>query len=264
MQVYRGMNIGTAKPSDAEQARVRHFMIDVADPEETYTVATFQRVAREILDRHRGPVLVAGGSGLHMRAVFDPLDFPPHDPEVRASVTALSELERSAELLRADPDASTVIDMKNPRRVERALEVVRITGLTPTDRAGGANAESVRNYQPSTPFHAFGVDPGERLEERVRSRVGRMLDRGLLAEVAGLTLGETAGQAVGYKQLLPVVAGEKTLATAQEEIVRATLALAKRQRTYFRRDPRITWLPWTDSTDDRFASLEAEVDKVLA
>lgn len=264
MQVYRGMDIGTAKPSAEEQARVPHFMVDVADPTDTYTVATFQQVARDALKSHEGRLLVVGGSGLHMRAVLDPLDFPPHDPDVRAAVAGMSDDARVAELLEADPAAAEVIDMRNPRRVERAVEVLRITGLTPSVRFNHPNAQQVREYVPLIPFHAFGIDPGDRLEARARARVSKMLDHGLMDEVAGLELGETAGQAVGYKQLRPVVEGKAQLAAAVEDIVRATLALAKRQRTFFRRDPRITWLPWADTLDGRYVALRAAVDKVLS
>jgi tRNA dimethylallyltransferase len=252
MQVYRGMDIGTAKPTAEEQRRVPHYMIDLVEPEEAFTVAQFQREARELIESERHPiVLVVGGSGLHFRAVVDPLVFPPHDSEVRADLEAAEDpLE---ELLGIDPNAGNAVDLDNRRRVIRAVEVYRLTGMTPTMRAQGEEAEAIRTYKSWYEFQAVGVDPGAQLEARVAARSKAMIDRGLLDEVASVAgrLGPTASAAVGYRQLLPVVEGEITVETGIEVLTRATVGLAHRQRTFFRKDPRITWVAWSQHPERR-------------
>jgi tRNA dimethylallyltransferase len=251
MQVYRGMDLGTAKPTPGQQARVRHHLLDLADPAAPFSVAEFQRAGREALAdlaRRGVPALIVGGSGLHFRALVDPLEFPPHDPEVRREVEALTRDEALTALLSADPSASAVVDLANPRRVARALEVHRLTGLTPSARAASAAAAAVRAYRPLLPVVAVGLDPGQALRRRVEARFDAMLGGGLLEEVRRLAphLGATAAQAVGYKELLPVVRGETTLEEGRRRAVAATWALAGRQRTFFRRDPRIRWQEWDD------------------
>lgn len=263
MQVYRGMDIGTAKPTVEQQLRVPHYMIDIADPSDPYTVAEFQARARRHLREHEGRVIIAGGSGLHMRAVVDPLVFPPQDTEMRAKIDAMSLDDMTAELLAGDPSAADVVDLNNPRRVQRALEILRLTGETPSERARHADAVDVANYKSHIPFSGFGIDPGEGLAQRVADRVDAMLEAGLVAEVSSLELGRTAGQAVGYKEMAPVISGEWSTEEARAELTRSTMALAKRQRTFFRRDPRISWLDWHDSSEIRYATLRSEVDKVL-
>lgn len=264
MQVYRGMDIGTAKPSREERRRVPHLMIDIVDPSEPYSVASFQTEARRLLRAADGPVVIAGGSGLHMRAVLDPLEFPPHDPAVRAWVRGLTPSEQVERLLDADREAGTAIDLRNPRRVERALEIHRVTGRTPSDRARTEGAKRVERYESEIEFVGVGVDPGDTLAARVEARVEAMFAAGLVGEVASLDLGPTAGQALGYKEVLAVVAGTMSEEDAAAEMVWATLALAKRQRTFFRRDPRITWLEWHDDVDQRYATLRRQLDTVLA
>ena len=254
MQVYRELDIGTAKPSSAEQRRVPHHLIDVADPAETFSVAEFQRLGVAAIDEiaaKGAQPLVVGGSGLHFRALVDPLDFPPSDATIRAEIEALEPAEAVLALLECDPQAAAVVDLANPRRVARALEVFRLTGATPTARAHSPSAGAVRNYEPRLPLIAIGMDPAEKLPDRVEARFDRMLADGLLAEVDSLQgrLGITAAQAVGYKELLPVVAGRATVEEGREAAIRATMALAKRQRTFFRRDPRIRWIPWHDGAD---------------
>jgi tRNA dimethylallyltransferase len=247
MQVYRGMDIGTAKPTRAEQARIPHAMIDLAEPEDEYTAAEFQREGRRVLAESGGPAVVVGGSGLHFRALVDPLEFAPHDRSVRAAVDLLGPVAARAELLAADPAAGRHLDLANPRRVGRAVEILRITGLTPSARAGGAGRRAVEEYRPLLAFRAFGLDPGERLPGRVADRLAGMREAGLLEEVRSLAsrLGRTAAQAVGYRQLLPVATGHLAAETGFAAAERATLALARRQRTFFRRDPRIAWLDWS-------------------
>lgn len=258
VQVYRGMDIGSAKPSAAEQAEIPHHMIDLAPPEADYTVADFQRAGRRVMAdaRRRGALLVmAGGSGLHFRALVDPFEFPPGgDPEVRAAVDRLPPEEAAAELLAADPEAGGHVDMANPRRVRRAVEIIRLGGGTPSRRAAGPQAAGVRAYRAEIPFAAVGVDPGGKLAERVERRIDRMLEAGLLEEAAALAgrMGRSAAAAVGYRQLIPAARGEIGLEQGRADAVRATMALAKRQRTFFRRDPRIRWLDWDDDPEVRF------------
>ncbi len=261
MQVYRGMDIGTAKPTAADQARVAHHLVDVAEPDEPFTVADSQRLGRAVLDLANHPVIIAGGTGLAFRAIVDPLDFPGRDAGIRAGLEAL-ELPALQERLRAvDAQAGDIIDLANPRRVIRALEVHALTGLTPSERAATPEAEAVRSYQAKYPFRAAGFDPGAGLQERVVSRFDAMLEAGLLDEVSRLAsrLGRTAAQAVGYKELLPVVAGDRTLEDGRTDAIAATLAVAANQRTYFRRDPRIRWLEWDDDPAVRLARARREL-----
>lgn len=258
MQVYREMDIGTAKPSPAEQRRVPHYMIDLVDPEEAFSVARFQREARKIIESDEHPmVFIVGGSGLHFRAVVDPLTFPPHDSRARAGAEATQD--PVADLLEVDPGAGVVVDLDNRRRVVRALEIFRLTGQTPSMRSQAAEAEAIRSYKPFYEFRAVGIDPADELISRIDARTNAMADRGLIEEVETLAarLGATARNAVGYRQLLAVVAGEITAEAGLESVKRATLALARRQRTFFRRDPRIAWLPWSASPRQRLADVRS-------
>lgn len=261
MQVYRDLDLGTAKPDPATRRRLRYHLIDLVDPEDAFTVAEFQRLGVTVLDdleRQGVPAVIVGGSGLHFRSLVDPLRFQPSDPEVRAVLEARPLDEVRAELLERDPEAGSWVDLANPRRVVRAAEVLRLTGLAPSDRVRTPEAEAVRRYEPIRAFRAYGLDPGDRLVERVARRFDAMMARGLLDEVARVAprLGPTARQGVGYKELLPVVAGEVDEATGRARAIAATSALAKRQRTFFRRDPRIRWTMWDDDPDvvaDRIA-----------
>lgn len=252
MQVYRGMDIGTAKPTMVERQQVLHYMIDLAEPEDVFSVAEFQREAREVIDSEHHPViLMVGGSGLHFRAIVDPLAFPPHDSAVRAMVEDAAD--PVSELLQIDPGAADVVDLGNSRRVVRALEIFRLTGSTPSMRARGREAKAILDYQPLYEFRAAGVDPGDELIARIAARTAAMAASGLLDEVEELEprLGPTARNAVGYRQLLAVVAGEVTPEVGFESVKSATLALARRQRTFFRRDPRIAWVAWSTSRKRR-------------
>ena len=261
MQVYRGMDIGTAKPTIAEQARVSHHMIDLVDPDVRFTVAEFQKEGLRVLQdlsNDGTAALIVGGSGLHFRALVDPLEFPPHDPDVRARIEAMEQPAARARLLEIDPTAGNVVDLANPRRVQRAVEVYELTGLTPTVRAARPAARAVAGYQAVRPFVAVGVDPGAELSGRVAGRLRDMLAAGFMSELAELagSLGPTAAEAVGYKQLLPVVRGEAKEEQGVLQAVRATMGLAKRQRTYFRRDPRIRWVPWSNDPLDRYEQVK--------
>ena len=251
MQVYRGMDIGTAKPSAAIRAQIPHRMVDIVDPSEELSAAEFQSIGRRAIaaaEESHGRVVIAGGSGLHFRALVDPLTFAPTDDAVRRRFEDLASDEATDRLLSADPSAGDHVDLANPRRVVRALEILELTGETPTTRHTSEEAEAVRSYRSDLPFAGFGLDAGSRSAMRVERRFAVMLEDGLVDEVARLEphLGRTASQAVGYKQLLPAVRGEVALTEATEDAIRATMALVKRQRTFFRRDPRIRWLPWED------------------
>ncbi len=261
MQVYRGMDIGTAKPTLEERARVPHHLIDVVEPEEDFTVADSQRVGREVIEQRSRPLLLAGGTGLAFRAIVDPLEFPARDPEHRSALEALSPEMLRARLLAADPDAGSHLDLDNPRRVLRAVEVYDVTGLTPSARSNTEEAQAVRDYRPQIPFHAVGLDPGDRLPERVSTRLDAMFGNGLLEEVAELAprLGRNASQAVGYKELLGVISGQITEQEGRRAAEAATLAVASNQRTFFRRDPRIKWIEWDDDPKELSARVEQEL-----
>lgn len=253
MQVYREMDIGTAKPTPAEQARIPHYMINLVEPEAEYTVALFQKTARALIESHE-EIFVVGGSGLHFRSLVDPLEFPPSDPSLRRELEGLED--PVAVLVGADPEAGKVLDMRNSRRVIRALEVFHLTGQTPTERAAGRDRIGITGYRPIYPFTAIGFDPGHELRRRVEARIEAMCEAGLWDEVERLLnrLGRTARSAVGYRQLVEALECKIGPEDAWEQIRRATMQLARRQRVYFRRDPRIDWLPWDNSTSQRIDS----------
>ncbi len=259
MQAYRRMDIGTAKPSTATRSRIDYRMLDIVDPSEEMSVMEFQRLGKAEIDdaiASHGRVVIAGGSGLHFRSLVDPLDFEPTDPDVRTRIAGNAPAENRGALLAIDPSAPDHVAMDNPRRVIRALEVYEITGLTPSERASRPAARAVAEYRPDVAFVGIGVDAGDESDARVTARFDSMLDAGLLAEVASLVdgLGVTASQAIGYKELVPVVRGEAALADARAGAISATRAFVKRQRTFFRRDPRISWLDWSDDATDRVES----------
>lgn len=249
VQVYREMDIGSAKPPPRVLARVLHHLIDVVDPEESFTAADCQKRARRVIADVTAPLILCGGSGLHFRSVVDPFEFPPHDAEVRAGVDQLAPEAARERLLAVDPQAGRFLDLANPRRVGRALEVWELTGATPSRRAAEPLRSQVRDYRPAIPFRAVGLDPGDEVRERVVRRLEVMRSAGFLDEVATLAgrMGVTASQAVGYRQLLAVVRGELGEEDGFRQVEQATMALVKRQRTFFRRDPRIQWLPWSSA-----------------
>jgi tRNA dimethylallyltransferase len=268
MQVYRGLDIGTAKATPEMQDAVRHHLLDLVDPEEDYSVAEFQREGRAVLSTLVGLrklAVICGGSGLHYRSLVDPLQFPPSDPELRVALESIDVAEARSRLLGMDPAAAEHVDLENPRRVVRALEIAALTGRTPSQRASTPEAAAVRGYEPIVDFVAVGFDPGVGLAERVTRRFDGMLDAGLLDEVDRLRprLGRLAGQAVGYKELVPVAAGDQSLADGRAAAIRATRALAKRQRTYFRRDPRINWITWDPDPSVRLGSAVKHLDGVV-
>ena len=248
MQVYRGLDIGTAKPTSLDRRRVRHHMIDVVDPETAYSVAEFRRDSRCALSAAGDhPILIVGGSGLHFRALVDPMTFRPTDSEVRSQLEELELGELVQELLNADPAAGSHVDLANRRRVQRSVEAWRVGGVTPSAWAARPEAVSYRTYVPDINFVGFGIDRAN-IEPAIHRRLDEMWDAGLLDEVRRLAhrLGPTAAQGVGYSQLIDVVNGDADPEMARIAIRRATIALVKRQRTFFRRDPRLTWLEATE------------------
>ena len=241
MQVYRGMDIGTAKPDASIQSRVRHHMLDLFDPSHDITVAEFQERARasvaDISSRGRLPLLV-GGSGLYFRAVVDDLSFPPRQEEVRKRLEDEAEGAGTDALYRRladlDPKAASKIEPGNARRIVRALEVIEITGRPFSDNVTWDAFDSV--YKLTT----VGLSrPREDLYARIARRVDEMLADGLVDEaraVAARGMSRSARQALGYRQVL-----ECDPASLRDEIVRATKRFARRQEAWFRADPRIEW-----------------------
>jgi tRNA dimethylallyltransferase len=253
MQVYREMDIGTAKPTIIERRGIPHHMIDIVDPSEEFSVAEFRRRGKLVMADATKPLIIVGGSGLHFRSLVDPLSFAPTDPELRAQLEEMDPTILVNELTAADPEAGDHVDLANPRRVVRAVEILRLVGETPSERAATAEAEDVRRYQAEVEFTAVGVDPGEELEDRVDRRLGQMRSGGLVQEVRGLQgrMGRTARSAVGYREVLSYLEGEVSEDEAFERAAQNTKKLAKKQRTWFQRDPRIRWIPWSDDVEDR-------------
>ncbi|MEU8248515.1 tRNA (adenosine(37)-N6)-dimethylallyltransferase MiaA [Nonomuraea sp. NPDC048916] len=245
MQLYRGMDIGTAKLSLAEQRGVPHHLLDIWDVTVTASVAEYQKLVRPLIESLPVPVLV-GGSGLYVRAAIDDLEFPGTDPEIRARLEAeLAETGPAPlyeRLRREDPAAAAAILPSNGRRIVRALEVIEHSG-----RPFSATMPSYRAVYPSV---QLGLRvPRPELDERIEVRVRRMWAAGLVEEVRGLlgrglAEGRTAGRALGYAQVLRFLEGEWTEEQALEETVRATRRFARRQESWFRRDPRVRWLPY--------------------
>ena len=158
MQVYRGMDIGTAKPTLIERRGVPHHLIDVVDPEDEFTVAEFRRMGRRVMEATSGPLIITGGSGLHFRALVDPMNFAPTDPALRVELESTDPGLLADELLREDPGAGIKVDLANHRRVVRAVEILRLTGETPSSRAESTEAEDVRRYRSEVEFLAVAVD----------------------------------------------------------------------------------------------------------
>jgi tRNA dimethylallyltransferase len=247
MQVYRGMDIGTAKPSAAEQAEVPHHLLDLADPAEDFSVARFQTAADEAITaieaRGRRALLV-GGTGLYVRAVVDRLTVPGEWPDLRAELDAEAAATGTDGLHRrlaaADPPAAARIDPSNRRRLVRALEVTLGSGRPFSSFGPGLDV------YPAARFRMAGVWlPRAVVAARVEARYERQLAAGFLDEVRALAAGElsrTARQALGYRELLAYLDGRATVEEAVAEAVRRTREFARRQRMWFRRDPRITWM----------------------
>lgn len=265
MQIYRRMDIGTAKPSDETRRRIRHHMIDIAEPSDDVSVTEFQTAAREILDAAEAEdrFVIVGGSGLHFRSIVDPMTFAPTDDRIRADIEAMAPEDAVASLVEADPIAPDVVDMANPRRVTRALEIMEITGDTPSVRAARPEAIALKRYEPVIGHVSIGIDAGEYANARADARFIDMMEEGLLDEVASLVgvMGRNASQAVGYRELARAVSGVDTIETAVTRAKAATRQLIKRQRTFFGRDPRIAWMPWQDDAEQRIEAVMAHVER---
>ena len=249
LQLYRGMDIGTAKLDPAQRRGVPHHLLDVLDVREEASVAVYQQQARaalaEIAARGRRGILV-GGSGLYVRAVLDSLQIPPTEPRVRArweaELAAVGSAALHARLAEVDPVAAANILPGNGRRVVRALEVVELTGRP-------FSASLPREPEYAVPAVQLGLAlPRPQLDERIAVRVDRMWAAGLVDEVRrlvadGLATGRTASRALGYAQVLSLLAGEYDEAQARADTVRATRRFARRQESWFARDPRVLRLP---------------------
>ena len=267
MQVYRRMDIGTAKPSVAEQAEILHHLIDLVEPSERFTVvdyaSAFETAMADITARGATPMLV-GGTGLYLRAVVDGLRPPPEFAEIAAELEAEATVfgpgdgatalhERLAEL---DPLAASRMEATNQRRIVRALSVCLGTGLPFSSFGPGLST-----YAPA-PYRFVGIEiDRDELDERIEQRYRRQLEAGFVDEVSGLAgadLSRTASQALGYKELLAHVRWECSLDEAIELAVARTRRFARRQQRWFSRDPRITWIPTGDVSEmaDRIGQLQ--------
>ena len=247
MQVYRGMDIGTAKPTQAERAEVRHHLIDIIDPGAEFAVAEFRTAAHEVIDdiaRRDKRALLVAGTGLYHRVLIDDIELPGQWPDIRA------ELDRDAETMGApalharlavlDPVAAARMEPTNTRRVVRALEVCVGSGRLFSSFGPGLGV-----YPPS-PVAQLGLRwPREVLARRIEARIRTMIDAGLVGEVGALLerpISRTARQALGYKELIEHLEGRCTLDAAIAMIVTGTRQLAVRQERWFRRDPRVRWI----------------------
>jgi tRNA dimethylallyltransferase len=247
MQVYRRMDLGTAKPSIDDQAKVRHHCLDLVDAADEYTVTDFAVAARQALDeirsRDKRAVLVAG-TGLYLRSVTDPMGVPGRWPRVRVELDERLAIEGAEalhrQLVTLDPVAAAKMEPSNARRVVRALEVTIGSG-----RSFSSFGPGIDTYPPVA-FVQFGLRwPRPLLTARIAERVHRMIDAGLVAEVESLAKGpisRTARQALGYKELFDHLDGLSTLDAAIEMIITRTRQFAVRQERWFRRDPRIRWI----------------------
>jgi len=263
MQLYRGMDIGTAKLGPAARAGLPHHLLDIWEVTRTASVSEYQQLARaaiaEIRGRGRIPILV-GGSGLYVRAAIDNLEFPGTDPALRDGLEAeLAELGAAAlhaRLACADPAAAAAILPGNGRRIVRALEVIQLSGRP--------FSATLPGYESVYPAVQIGLRlPRAELDRRIADRVGQMWQAGFVAEVRdlagrGLRAGRTASRALGYAQVLRFLAGEWPEERAAAETVRATRRFARRQEAWFRRDPRIQWLAADDpgAADQALARLQ--------
>ncbi|MEU3770466.1 tRNA (adenosine(37)-N6)-dimethylallyltransferase MiaA [Amycolatopsis keratiniphila] len=256
LQLYRGMDIGTAKATVEERRGVPHHLLDVLDVIETASVAAYQRDARqrveELLDAGRVPILT-GGSGLYVQAVLDDLKFPGTDPDVRARLTAETDeigvAAMHARLTELDPVAATAILPTNSRRIVRALEVIEITG-----EPFSANLPKPGPARYDTVLIGIDREPAE-LDARVDRRVELMFEAGLVDEVRtllgqGLRDGLTASRALGYQQVIAALDGDGDFAAASAATAQATRRFVRRQRSWFRRDKRIQWF---DGGSERLA-----------
>lgn len=249
MQLYRGMDIGTAKLTVDERKNIPHHLLDILSVSEDASVAQYQSLARTTIDEIRGrgkAAVIVGGTGLYIKSIIDEMNFPETDPAIRR------ELEEEAESLGAaglyarlkdvDPEAALAIEPANTRRIIRALEVIAVTG-----EPYSANLPSDTSLRYPEAFHFGLAMERSNLAPRIESRVHRMWQQGLVAEVEqliseGLLLGNTAQRAIGYAQVISMLAGSISEAQAIEETIVATRQYVRRQETWFKRDQRIQWI----------------------
>lgn len=263
-QVYRGMDIGTAKVPVHQRAGVPHHLLDILDVTDDLSVAAFQAVGRAVLaelGRVQRPAIVVGGSGLYVRALLDDLRFPGTDPSIRRRIEARLDLEGAAalhaELGERDPAAAAAILPSNGRRIVRALEVIELTGQP-------FAAELPRSGPTLVPHVSIGLDvPPDVLDDRIERRVVEMFDAGLVEEVRallpqGIRAGRTASRALGYSQVLALLDGDLTREGAVADTILATRRFARRQRRWFARDPRTVWL----SADDPSSTASRILDRL--
>jgi tRNA dimethylallyltransferase len=267
MCVYRGMDIATAKPSALERAEVPYHLLDLVEPSEEFTVAQFQREARRATDAIVGQgrrVLFVGGTGLYGRAVLDDLEIPGRYPEVRATLderAALDLGELFLELEALDPLAATRLEPTNERRVVRALEVTLGSG-----RPFSSYGEGLMTYGPVRVVQV-GLDIElDVLDERIEARFTRWMEEGLLDEVQALIerpggLGRTARQAVGYRELLAHLEESVPLEECVRDAITQSRRLARRQRSWFRRDPRVEWFSDPDAAGRRLVEVLSAGDR---
>lgn len=261
MTVYRGMDIGTAKPSSKQQREVRYHMLDLVEPNEEYTVAAFQHVERDVrrdVWAREHAVLYVGGTGLYARAVFDDFEIPAQYPEVRRALeqraqTHLDDLFRELSVL--DPVAASRMEPTNERRIVRALEVCRGSG-----RPFSSFGPGLETYPEGGVIQVGLRRPMEELDARIEHRFREWMAAGLLDEVRQLAslpggLSRTARQAVGYKELLGNVERDVPLEQCVTEAIGASRRLARRQRSWFERDPRIEWFDDVEAASDRICQL---------
>jgi tRNA dimethylallyltransferase len=254
MQVYRGLDIGTAKPATAERAGIPHHLIDVAGLDEPFDAARFCTLAREavaqITGRGRRPIF-CGGTGLYFKAYLEGLgEAPPADPELRAALESAPLNALLDELAAKDPATFEKIDRQNPRRVVRAIEVIRLTG-----KPFSAQRSAWTRATGATPHRLIGLNrPKPELDARIHARVDAMFAAGLVEETRtllahGLEQNPTAMQAIGYRQVVEHLRGERSLADTVELVKARTRQFAKRQLTWFRRHADAVWLDITNATE---------------
>ena len=256
MQVYRGMDIGTAKPTPDEQSVVRHHLIDLVDPDDDYTVSRFQadcETAIAGIEARGNRALLVGGTGLYLRSITDQLEIPGQFPEVREQLDAEPDTSLLFDRLAGlDPVAASRMEPANRRRVVRALEVTLGSG-----RPFSSFGPGLEKYPPSS-IAQFGIDIDlHLLRERIAERYTQQLDAGFLAEVEALRsrpggISRTARQALGYSELLDHLDNGTPLDTAVATAITRPTQFARRQQRWFRRDPRIRWIP-SDGADHRAA-----------
>jgi len=247
-QVYRGMNIGTAKPTKYEQKKIRHYLIDIKNPNKKYTVAEFKkdaiRAINAILHRGRLPILV-GGTGLYVRAVVDNLIIPEAKADLHLRKELESELQKKGleylfqKLVKLDPEAAYIVDPKNPRRVIRALEI--------TIKTGESFSKQRKRGMPLFDTLIIGLNPKkEILKRRIENRVDQMIKNGLVTEVKNLIkrygINQKSFDAIGYREIICYLKGLLSLTETRELIKKNTVSYAKRQMTWFKKDKKIIWI----------------------